>query len=147
MATIGGGVAAQPARVVLDSQLRLPRQSMLTKTLDLAPLVVRLLRDAHSEMLRAVDALPAELAYVDKGLAPVLLAQPTYLWGYVSVQRIFDKVQLKRRTRQLKHGTQQAVEAAKEVGGVVYDKASEGWQKARQRLREFSHDRKRAVVA
>ena len=26
----------------------------------------------------AVDALPAELAYVEKGLAPVLLAQPTY---------------------------------------------------------------------
>jgi ribose transport system substrate-binding protein len=44
----------------------------------------------------AVDALPAELAYVDKGLAPVLLAQPTYLWGYVSVQRIFDKVHLKQ---------------------------------------------------
>jgi ribose transport system substrate-binding protein len=44
----------------------------------------------------SVDALPAELAYVEKGLAPVLLAQPTYLWGYVSVQRIFDKVQLKQ---------------------------------------------------
>ncbi len=44
----------------------------------------------------AVDALPAELAYVDKGLAPVLLAQPTYLWGYVSVQRIFDKVRLQQ---------------------------------------------------
>jgi ribose transport system substrate-binding protein len=44
----------------------------------------------------AVDALPAELAYVEKGLAPVLLAQPTYLWGYVSVQRIFDKVRLKQ---------------------------------------------------
>ena len=44
----------------------------------------------------AVDALPAELAYVEKGLAPVLLAQPTYLWGYVSVQRIFDKVHLKQ---------------------------------------------------
>jgi ribose transport system substrate-binding protein len=43
----------------------------------------------------SVAALPAELAYVEKGLAPVLLAQPTYLWGYVSVQRIFDKVQLK----------------------------------------------------
>ena len=26
----------------------------------------------------------------------VLFAQPTYLWGYVSVQRIFDKVQLKQ---------------------------------------------------
>jgi ribose transport system substrate-binding protein len=40
----------------------------------------------------AVDALPAELAYVEKGLAPVLLAQPTYTWGYVGVQTIFDKV-------------------------------------------------------
>jgi ribose transport system substrate-binding protein len=44
----------------------------------------------------AVDALPAELVYVEKGLAPVLLAQPTYMWGYVSVQRIIDKVQLKQ---------------------------------------------------
>ena len=44
----------------------------------------------------AVDALPAELVYVDKGLAPVLLAQPTYMWGYVSVQRIVDKVHLKQ---------------------------------------------------
>jgi len=44
----------------------------------------------------AVDALPAELVYVDKGLAPVLLAQPTYMWGYVSVQRIIDKVHLKQ---------------------------------------------------
>ncbi len=44
----------------------------------------------------AVDGLPAELAYVEKGLAPVLLAQPTYMWGYVGVQKIFDKVQLKQ---------------------------------------------------
>jgi ribose transport system substrate-binding protein len=44
----------------------------------------------------AVDALPAELAYVEKGLAPVLLAQPTYLWGYVSVEKIVEKVHLKR---------------------------------------------------
>src|SRR6476660_9225905 len=44
----------------------------------------------------SVDALPAELAYVEKGLAPVLLAQPTYLWGYESVNRIFDRVQLKK---------------------------------------------------
>jgi ribose transport system substrate-binding protein len=39
-----------------------------------------------------VDALPAELPYVEKGLAPVLLAQPTYNWGYVSVKTIFDHV-------------------------------------------------------
>jgi ribose transport system substrate-binding protein len=44
----------------------------------------------------AVDALPAELAYVQKGLAPVLLAQPTYDWGHESVRTIFDKVQSKK---------------------------------------------------
>jgi len=44
----------------------------------------------------AVDALPVELPYVEKGLAPVLLAQPTYLWGSVSVEKIIDKVLLKK---------------------------------------------------
>jgi ribose transport system substrate-binding protein len=43
----------------------------------------------------AVGALPSQLVYVDEGLAPVLLAQPTYMWGYESVQRIIDKVHLK----------------------------------------------------
>ena len=43
--------------------------------------------DPKKVKIVAVDALPAELAYVEKGLAPVLLAQPTYLWGYVSVQQ------------------------------------------------------------
>jgi ribose transport system substrate-binding protein len=42
----------------------------------------------------SVDALPAELPYVEKGLAPVLLAQPTYLWGYVSVKTVVDHVYL-----------------------------------------------------
>jgi ribose transport system substrate-binding protein len=49
----------------------------------------------------AVDALPAELAYVEKGLAPVLLAQPTYLWGHVSVQTIFDKVHLEQEVPEI----------------------------------------------
>jgi ribose transport system substrate-binding protein len=40
----------------------------------------------------SVDALPAQLAYVDKGVVPVLLAQPVYQWGYVGVQTIVDKV-------------------------------------------------------
>ncbi|HEY5218910.1 MAG TPA: substrate-binding domain-containing protein [Gemmatimonadaceae bacterium] len=40
----------------------------------------------------SVDALPAELSYVAKGIAPVLLAQPTYDWGYVSVNTIVDHV-------------------------------------------------------
>lgn len=38
----------------------------------------------------AVDALPAELPYVAKGVAPVLLAQPTYQWGYTSVGILVD---------------------------------------------------------
>ncbi len=44
----------------------------------------------------AVDALPEELEYVDKGIAPVLLAQPTYNWGYKSVGFIVDKLVLKK---------------------------------------------------
>ena len=40
----------------------------------------------------SVDALPAQLAYVDKGIAPVLLAQPVYEWGYVGVMTIVDKL-------------------------------------------------------
>jgi ribose transport system substrate-binding protein len=57
-----------------------------------------LLTDLDSARMKivSVDALPAQLAYVDKGITPVLLAQPTYLWGYESTKRIFDKVQLKK---------------------------------------------------
>jgi len=41
----------------------------------------------------SVDALPAQLAYVERGIAPVLLAQPVYQWGYVGVQTIVQKLQ------------------------------------------------------
>ena len=57
--------------------------------------------DPKKVKIVAVDGLPAELAYVEKGLAPVLLAQPTYLWGYESVKRIFDKVALKQDVPQI----------------------------------------------
>jgi ribose transport system substrate-binding protein len=62
-----------------------------------------LLTDLNPDKVKivAVDGLPAELAYVEKGLAPVLLAQPTYLWGYESVRRIFDKVHLKQDVPQI----------------------------------------------
>jgi ribose transport system substrate-binding protein len=42
----------------------------------------------------AVDALPEQLAYVERGLVPVLWAQPTYLWGKVGVETIVDKLLL-----------------------------------------------------
>jgi ribose transport system substrate-binding protein len=57
--------------------------------------------DPKKVKIVSVDALPAELAYVDKGLAPVLLAQPTYMWGYVSVQKIVEKVHLKQDVPQI----------------------------------------------
>jgi ribose transport system substrate-binding protein len=55
-----------------------------------------LLTDLHADRVKivSVDALPAELSYVETGLAPVLLAQPTYSWGDVSVRTIFDHVYL-----------------------------------------------------
>jgi ribose transport system substrate-binding protein len=62
---------------------------LFTKTLltDLNPAKVKVV---------SVDALPAELPYVESGIAPVLLAQPTYLWGRVSVEKIVDKLVLKK---------------------------------------------------
>jgi len=52
--------------------------------------------DPRKIKIVSVDALPAELPYVETGLAPVLFAQPTYSWGYVSVNTIFDHVYLKK---------------------------------------------------
>jgi len=43
----------------------------------------------------AVDGLPPELPYVEKGIAPVLLAQPTYKWGYISVEKVIDRIHRK----------------------------------------------------
>jgi ribose transport system substrate-binding protein len=51
--------------------------------------------------IASVDALPAQLAYVDKGVAPVLLAQPVYLWGYESVKTVIDKVWYKKDVPQI----------------------------------------------
>jgi ribose transport system substrate-binding protein len=62
---------------------------LFTKTLltDLDPAKVKIV---------AVDALSAELPYIEKGIAPVLLAQSCYLWGAVSVEKIVDKLVLKK---------------------------------------------------
>jgi ribose transport system substrate-binding protein len=52
--------------------------------------------DPNKIKIVSIDALPVELAYIDAGLAPVLFAQPTYSWGYVSTKTIFDHVYLKK---------------------------------------------------
>jgi ribose transport system substrate-binding protein len=63
--------------------------ALFTKTLltDLDPAKLKIV---------SVDGLPPQLPYVAKGLAPVLLAQPTYKWGYEGVSRIVEKVHLKQ---------------------------------------------------
>jgi ribose transport system substrate-binding protein len=48
--------------------------------------------DSAKQKIVAVDALPVELPYVERGIAPVLLAQPVYNWGKVGVETIVDKV-------------------------------------------------------
>ena len=44
----------------------------------------------------SVDALPEQLIYVERGLVPVLWAQPLYDWGAVGVSTIVDKLVLKK---------------------------------------------------
>jgi ribose transport system substrate-binding protein len=58
----------------------------------------RLMKELDPKKVKvvAVGALPAQLPFVQNGLAPVLLALPTYNWGYISVQRIVEKVHLKQ---------------------------------------------------
>ena len=48
--------------------------------------------DPRKIKIAAIDALPVELPYVEKGIAPVLLAQPTYKWGEVGVTTLVDKL-------------------------------------------------------
>jgi len=40
----------------------------------------------------SINALPPQLAYVEAGVAPVLFAQPTYLWGEIGVDALVDKL-------------------------------------------------------
>jgi ribose transport system substrate-binding protein len=63
--------------------------ALFTKTLltDLDPRKIKLV---------SVDALPTQLPYVEKGLAPVLLAQSSYLWGNVGITKIVDKIYFKK---------------------------------------------------
>jgi ribose transport system substrate-binding protein len=49
----------------------------------------------------SVDALPAELEYIDKGVVPVLLAQSVYQWGFVGVHTIVNKVRLQQDVPQM----------------------------------------------
>jgi ribose transport system substrate-binding protein len=55
---------------------------------------------AHTKVV-SVDGLPPQLPYVERGIVPVLLAQPVYLWGYVGVQTIVEKLHLGREVPEI----------------------------------------------
>jgi ribose transport system substrate-binding protein len=57
--------------------------------------------DPNKQKVVSVDALPAQLAYVDKGIVPVLLAQSVYQWGYIGVSTIVDKLHYKKDVPQM----------------------------------------------
>lgn len=52
--------------------------------------------DPNKVKVVSVDGLAPQLPYVETGIAPILLAQPTYLWGAISVEKIIDKIYLKK---------------------------------------------------
>lgn len=52
--------------------------------------------DPQKIKIVAVDALPMQLPYLEKGIVQVLLGQPTFKWGKVSVEKIIDKIYLNK---------------------------------------------------
>ncbi len=52
--------------------------------------------DPQKVKIVAVDALPMQLPYIEKGIVQVLLGQPTFRWGKVSVEKIIDKIYLNK---------------------------------------------------
>lgn len=49
----------------------------------------------------AVDALPVQLGYIENNYVQVLLGQPTFTWGEVSVQTVIDKIYLKKPVKEI----------------------------------------------
>jgi ribose transport system substrate-binding protein len=76
--------------------------------------------------LVSIDALPLSLPYIRQGIAPILLAQPVYDWGYRAVEILFDKAHFKK-------GPAQELEVAELVPVTMenideYEKNWEKWQ-------------------
>src|SRR6185436_9536798 len=90
--------ARDAAAAVVDAQKADPQIQGWAMIGGWALFTPRLLKELDPQKVKivAVNALPAQLPFVENGLAPVLLALPTYNWGYVSVQRIVEKIHLKR---------------------------------------------------
>jgi len=49
----------------------------------------------------AVDALPVQLPYVEKGIVYALFGQPTFKWGKVCVEKIVDKLHFQKDVEEI----------------------------------------------
>ena len=49
----------------------------------------------------AVDALPVQLKYVEKNYVQLLLGQPTFRWGKISVETIVEKIHFKKEVKEI----------------------------------------------
>jgi ribose transport system substrate-binding protein len=49
----------------------------------------------------AVDALPVQLKYIEKNYVQVLLGQPTFTWGELSVETVIDKIYLNKKVKEI----------------------------------------------
>jgi ribose transport system substrate-binding protein len=72
----------------------------------------------------AVDALPAQLAYIRSGHVPVLLAQQCYEWGHRSVELLVDKIVFKKDPPAVKE-----VSALIPVTKANVDQFAQNWKK------------------
>lgn len=72
----------------------------------------------------AVDALPAQLAYIRSGHVPVLLAQQCYEWGHRSVELLIEKIVEKKNPPAVKE-----VSALIPVTKDTVDAFAKNWDK------------------
>jgi ribose transport system substrate-binding protein len=49
----------------------------------------------------AVDALPMQLPYIEKGIVDLFLGQPTFKWGDVCVRKVVDKIHLDKEVDEI----------------------------------------------
>jgi len=49
----------------------------------------------------AIDALPVQLKYIEENYVQVLLGQPTFKWGEISVETVIDKIYLKKEVKEI----------------------------------------------
>lgn len=51
--------------------------------------------------IAGVDALPIQLKYIENNYAQVLLGQPTFKWGEISVETVIEKIYLKKDVKEI----------------------------------------------